>query len=176
MSVSISVVARSKANLWTLTVQWGQYCCVTLYISSANIDKLAPWILYTASQFHSLWSASMKKKIYISWSQFLNAYSIHLTFVRACSCRTSNPLKSQWLLQAARKAPVNLSKNAAALCWKWGTLIYKTLQVACVTRHMSVGVTSNTYCNRNKCTFTVTSTTTYILLPPGTQEIFAHPV
>jgi hypothetical protein len=86
-------------------------------------------------------------------------------FVRACSCRTSKPLKSQWLLQAARKAPVH--KNAAALCWKWGTPIHKTLHVACMTRHMFMGVTSNTSCNRNNCT--IIATTTIYLHPTSAR-------
>jgi hypothetical protein len=45
-----------------------------------------------------------------------------------------------------------------------------------LTYHMPVGLTSNNYCSRKYCTFTVTSTLTYIILPKGVQRPFAHPV
>ena len=92
-------------------------------------------------------------------------------------------MKSPW-------APV---QEGAALCWRCGCPIHKKLQVTYMTSvtwpwgslqtlivtihtvtstltyiihalcHMSVGVTSNTYCNCQYCTFTVTSALTYIM-------------
>jgi hypothetical protein len=52
-----------------------------------------------------------------------------------------------------------------------------TLALTCITHdlcHMSVGVTSNTYCNHKYGILTVTPTLTYIVLPTGVLEFFAH--
>jgi hypothetical protein len=42
--------------------------------------------------------------------------------------------------------------------------------------HLTLGVNSNTYCNRKYCTFTVTSSLIYILLPTGARGLLVHPV
>jgi hypothetical protein len=139
-----------------------------------------------ASEFHSLWSAGMKyvcvcvlrvracvrvcvlKSIY-------NAYSIHLTFVGACSCRTRNPLVTVGTTGCAQSSCAPEQELCCTVLEVGNSHSQNTARGIC-DPSLSVGVTSNTYCNRNKCTFTATSTTTYILLPSGTQEIFAHSV
>ena len=64
-----------------------------------------------------------------------------------------------WPVIDDRKGPVLLAKKGTAFGWKWRSAIHKTLlsgiRDLC---HVPVGVTSNIYCNRKYCTFTVTST------------------
>ena len=80
-------------------------------------------------------------------------------------------------LQDEPQVSVPLYKKNAAQCWRWGSPIQISLQVAYVAySHMPVGVTSNTYCNHKCCTLTVISTLTYIPLPTGAQGLLAHPV
>jgi len=52
--------------------------------------------------------------------------------------------------------------------------VWKILRGIIALCNMTLGVTSNTYCSRKYCIFTVVSSLTYILLPTAAQGLFCH--